>query len=203
LKCPKVTKLDFDFEACGHALCVVNTGGSHAGLTDDYAAVRTEMESVAKALGYEVLRETTPENLMANLPKVREQCGDRACLRALHFFAENDRVDAQSKALAENNFDAFLQLIKQSGQSTFMYNQNIYTGRPPSEQPVSLGLALSETILGNRGAWRVHGGGFAGTIQAFVPLDLLETYKTEMEAVFGPGSCYVLKVRPQGGVRVV
>ena len=199
---PVITKLDFDFEACGHALCVVNTGGSHADLTEDYAAVRGEMEAVAQSLGCEVLRETSREALLQNLSAVRESCGDRACLRALHFFAENDRVDAQSKALAENNFAEFLRLIKASGRSSFMYNQNVYTGRPAREQPVSLGLALSETILGDRGAFRVHGGGFAGTIQAFVPLELLERYRSQMEAVFGQGSCYVLKVRPQGGVRV-
>jgi len=201
-KMPVVTKVDFDFAACGHTLCVVNTGGSHADLTDDYAAVRAEMESVARALGCDVLRETNREAFMQSLPAIRKACGDRACLRALHFFAENDRVDAQAKALADNNFAQFLQLIKQSGQSSFMYNQNVYTGRPPSEQPVSLGLAMSEAILGDRGAFRVHGGGFAGTIQAFVPHDMLDGYRSQMEAVFGPDSCYVLQVRPQGGVKV-
>jgi len=203
LQAPAVTKVDFDFEACGHALCVVNSGGSHADLTGDYAAVRGEMELVARALGCEVLRETSREALFANMAHVREQCGDRAILRALHFFAENERVDAQSEALAGNDFDAFLQLIKASGRSSFMYNQNVYTGRPAGEQPVSLALALSETILRERGAWRVHGGGFAGTVLAFVPTDLLGIYRAQMEAVFGQGSCYVLKVRPQGGVKVI
>jgi galactokinase len=121
----------------------------------------------------------------------------------LHYFAENDRVDAQAAALAHGNFGAFLTLIKESGRSSFMYNQNVYTGQMTRGQPVSLGLALSEDILDARGAWRVHGGGFAGTIQAFVPTDLLEEYKRTMEAVFGEGSCYVLKVRAQGGVRVI
>jgi len=200
---PVVTKLDFDFAASGHALCIVNTGGSHADLTDDYAAVRREMESVAEALGALVLRETSREMLLAELPKIREQCGDRAVLRALHYFAENDRVDAQAAALRRGDFAAFLALVKDSGRSSFMYNQNIYTGRMVREQPVSLGLSLSESVLGGRGAWRVHGGGFAGTIQAFVPLDLLEEYRRAMEGVFGQGSCYVLKVRAQGGVRVL
>jgi len=200
---PAVTKLDFDFAASGHALCIVNTGGSHADLTADYAAVRREMESVAEALGAQVLRETSRDALLANLPHVRAQCGDRAILRALHYFAENDRVDAQAAALRRGDFAAFLALIKESGRSSFMYNQNIYTGQMTREQPVSLGLALSESVLSQRGAWRVHGGGFAGTMQAFVPLDMLEAYRAAVEAVFGPGNCYVLKVRAQGGVRVL
>lgn len=200
---PLVRKVNFDFAACGYALCVVNTGGSHADLTDDYAAVRREMESVAAAMGCEVLRETDQGAFLAELPALREQCGDRAILRALHFFAENERVDAQSAALAQGDFAAFLHLIKESGRSSFMYNQNVYNAKPVDWQPVSLGLALSETILGSQGAWRVHGGGFAGTIQAFVPLDLLDTYRAGMEAVFGQGSCYVLQVRPYGGLLLI
>ena len=200
---PVVTKLDFDFEASGHALCIVDTGGSHADLTGDYAAVRGEMEGVARALGAQVLRETSRDALLAKLPEIREQCGDRAILRAMHYFAENERVDAQAAALRRGDFSAFLALIKESGRSSFMYNQNVYTGQTTREQPVSLGLALSENVLGGRGAWRVHGGGFAGTIQAFVPMDLLEAYRRAMEGVFGEGSCYVLKVRAQGGVRIL
>ena len=200
---PVVTKLDFDFGASGHALCIVNTGGSHADLTDDYAAVRGEMESVAQALGAQVLRETSKQALLENLPAAQEKCGDRAILRALHYYAENGRVDAQAAALARGDFDAFLALIKESGRSSFMYNQNVFTGEMRRWQPVALGLALSENILNERGAWRVHGGGFAGTIQAFVPLDMLDGYKTAIEAVFGAGSCYVLKVRAHGGVRVI
>ncbi|MDR2686898.1 MAG: galactokinase [Oscillospiraceae bacterium] len=200
---PAVTKLDFDFAGSGHALCIVNTGGSHADLTDDYAAVRREMESVAGTLGAQVLRETSKQALLADLPHVRKQCGDRAILRALHYFAENDRVDAQAAALGRGDFAAFLALIRESGQSSFMYNQNVHTGEMRRWQPVSLALALSESVLGGRGAWRVHGGGFAGTIQAFVPLDLLEEYRRALEGVFGAGSCYVLKVRAQGGVRVI
>ncbi|MCL2495421.1 MAG: galactokinase [Oscillospiraceae bacterium] len=200
---PVLTKLDFDFAKSDHTLCIVDTGGSHADLTGDYAAVRGEMESVAEALGKQVLRETSRQALLENLPIVRAQCGDRAVLRALHFFAENERVDAQAAALARGDFDAFLQLIKESGRSSFMYNQNIFTGGMTREQPVSLALALSENVLGQRGAWRVHGGGFAGTMQAFVPLDMLEEYRAAMEAVFGTGSCHVLQVRAHGGVRVI
>jgi len=200
---PAIQKVGFDFAACGHALCVVNTGGSHADLTEDYAAVRGEMESVAKALGYEVLRQTSRETVLANLPALRTSCGDRAVLRALHFFAENERVDAQANALQRGDFKAFLALVKESGRSSFMYNQNVYNGSPAHEQPVSLALAMSETLLGGCGAWRVHGGGFAGTIQAFVPLDILEEYRKGMEGVFGKGACYILKVRPFGAVKVL
>jgi galactokinase len=200
---PAVRKVEFDFAASGHALCVVNTGGSHADLTGDYAAVRGEMEAVARALGREVLREASKQALLENLPNVRKACGDRAVLRALHFFAENDRVDAQAEALERGDFGAFLSLVKESGRSSFMYNQNVYNGKPAGRQPVSLALALSETLLGGRGAWRVHGGGFAGTIQAFVPLDLLGEYRAAMEGAFGAGACYVLKVRPFGALRVL
>jgi len=200
---PIVTRVDFDFAASGHALCIVNTGGSHADLTGDYAAVRREMEFVAQALGAQVLRETSRDALLANLSAVREQCGDRAILRALHYFTENERVDAQAAALRRGDFGAFLALVKESGRSSFMYNQNIYTGQMIRGQPVSLGLALSESVLGQRGAWRVHGGGFAGTIQAFVPMDLLESYREAMEAVFGADCCYVLNVRPQGGAKIL
>ena len=199
---PVVQPVAFDFAASGHALCIVDTGGNHADLTEDYAAVRREMEAVAGALNKQVLRETDRETLLQYLPKVREAVGERPVLRALHFFAENERVDAQAAALERNDFPAFLSLIKQSGQSSYMYNQNVFTP-VRTEQPVSLALALSETLLGERGAWRVHGGGFAGTIQAFVPLDLLETYRAAIEAVFGVGSCYVLRVRPFGGIQVV
>jgi len=199
---PVVQPVAFDFAASGHALCIVDTGGNHADLTEDYAAVRREMEAVAGALNKQVLRETDRETLLQYLPKVRETVGERPILRALHFFAENERVDAQAAALERNDFPAFLSLIKQSGQSSYMYNQNVFTP-VRAEQPVSLALALSETLLGERGAWRVHGGGFAGTIQAFVPLDMLEPYRTAIEAVFGTGSCYVLRVRPFGGIKVV
>ncbi|MDR0531718.1 MAG: galactokinase [Oscillospiraceae bacterium] len=199
---PVVSPVAYDFTQSGHALCIVDTGGSHADLTDDYAAVRREMEAVAGVLGKRVLRETSRRELLHYLPMVREQAGERAALRALHFFAENERVEAQAAALEHGDFAAFLRLIKQSGQSSFMYNQNVFTPKQ-AEQPVALALGLSETILGARGAWRVHGGGFAGTIQAFVPLDMLEEYRQAIESVFGPGSCYVLRVRECGGVRVL
>ncbi|MDR3312851.1 MAG: galactokinase [Oscillospiraceae bacterium] len=200
---PVIRRIDFDFAACGHALCITDSGGSHADLTEDYALVRREMEAVAAALGKRVLRETDRAAVLAALPALRESVGDRAVLRALHFFAENERVDALTAALAAGDFAAFCTLIKASGRSSFMYNQNVYNGRPANSQPVSLALALSETLLGEQGAWRVHGGGFAGTVQAFVPLERLDDYCAGMEAVFGQGSCRVLRVRPQGGVRLL
>ncbi|MDR2525351.1 MAG: galactokinase [Oscillospiraceae bacterium] len=200
---PIIRSVGFDFAACGHALCITDSGGSHADLTDDYANVRGEMEAVAAVLEKKVLRESNRGALLAAVPALRERVGDRAILRALHFYAENDRVDALQKALDANDFVTFCALIKQSGRSSFMYNQNVYTGRPVGEQPVSLALALSETILGGCGAWRVHGGGFAGTVQAFVPLNLLERYRNGMESVFGIGSCRILRVRAQGGVKIL
>ncbi len=200
---PVLRQIDFDFAACGHVLCITNTGGSHADLTEDYALVRREMECVAGALGKHVLRETECAAVLAEIPALREKVGDRAVLRALHFFAENDRVDSLTDALDAGDFAAFCRLIKASGRSSFMYNQNVYTGRTPGAQPVSLALALSEVLLSDTGAWRVHGGGFAGTVQAFVPLEKVEAYRAGMDAVFGEGSCQALRVRPQGGVKLL
>jgi galactokinase len=203
---PIVEKISFDFAATGYALVITNSGGSHADLTSEYTAVRAEMEAVAHELGKAVLRETSREALVENLPGIRRACGDRAVLRALHFFAENARVDQAKAALQTGDFQAFLSLIRQSGQSSFNYNQNVYTNKLLISQPVSLALALSEGVLGGAppaGAWRVHGGGFAGTIQAFVPLTKLESYKQVMSAAFGPKACFVLNVRERGGVALV
>lgn len=200
---PIVKKVEFDFSAYNHALCIVDTKGSHADLTDDYAACRFEMNEVAKTLGKEVLREVEPQEFYASIHKIRERCSDRALLRAIHFFADNDRVLKQVEALENKDFEEFKKLVVESGQSSFMYLQNIFSCKQPAEQGVALALALSDKILKGRGAWRVHGGGFAGTIQAFVPIDLLEAYRSSMEEVFGEGCCYVLSVRPYGGIEVV
>lgn len=200
---PIVKKVDFDFSACNHALCIVDTKGSHADLTDDYAACRFEMNDVAKALGKTVLREVDPNEFFANIKELREKCSDRAILRAIHFFADNDRVTEQVKALENKDFETFKTLVVDSGRSSFMYLQNIFFCKQPAEQGVALALAMSEKILKGKGAWRVHGGGFAGTIQAFVPYDLLELYKSNMKAIFGDDSCYVLSIRPYGGIEVV
>ena len=200
---PVIKKIDFDFSKSGHSLCIVDTGGNHSDLTDDYAAVRGEMEAVAKAMGKSVLRETTYEDFMANLPKITQQVNDRAILRAIHFYYENMRVDNAIAALENNDFEAFKEIIIDSGNSSYMLNQNVYSPKNPTEQKLSLALAISKELLAGKGAWRVHGGGFAGTIQAFVPNDMLNDYKSVIEGVFGDGSCHVLIIRPVGGTQVL
>lgn len=200
---PKIKKVDFDFSKSGHSLCIVDTGGSHSDLTDDYAAVRAEMESVAKALGRDVLREIDYADFKAAVPSLLGRVSDRALIRAYHFYRENIRVEKAVDSLEKNDFDAFKKIINESGRSSYMYNQNVYTPKNPAEQKLSLALCISEEVLGVNGAYRVHGGGFAGTIQAFVPNELLEQYKNAVESVFGKGSCHVLIIRPVGGTRVM
>lgn len=202
-KDPVIKKIDFDFSKSGHSLCIVDTHGNHSDLTDDYAAVRTEMESVAQALGKNVLREVSYEEFFAALPELTGRVNDRAILRAIHFFNENKRVEKAVKCLENNDFEGFKQVIIESGRSSFMLNQNVYTPKNPTEQKLSLALAISKELLDGKGAWRVHGGGFAGTIQAFVPNDMLDTYKKTIEGVFGEGSCHVLIIRPVGGTQVI
>lgn len=199
---PVVNEVKFDFAASGHSLCIVDTKGSHSDLTDDYAAIRSEMEAVAGFFGKNVLREVDEEDFKKNISAIREKLGDRAVLRAVHFFADNGRVLKEVDALKKGNFDEFKSYILESGDSSYKYNQNVFSTKKPLEQPVSLALALSESILKGKGAWRVHGGGFAGTIQAFVPNEILDDYKNAMECVFGEGSCYVLIIRPVGGTEV-
>ncbi len=202
-KDPVIKKIDFDFSKSGHSLCIVDTHGNHSDLTDDYAAVRTEMEDVAKALGKNVLREVSYEEFFAALPELTKKVNDRAILRAIHFFNENKRVEKAVACLENNDFEGFKQVIIDSGRSSFMLNQNVYTPKTPTEQKLSLALAISKQLLDGKGAWRVHGGGFAGTIQAFVPNDMLDTYKKTLEGVFGEGSCHVLIIRPVGGTQVI
>lgn len=201
-KNPAIEEVKFDFAACSHALCIVDTKGSHSDLTDEYAYIREEMESVAQCFGKTVLREVPEADFYAALPSLRKKVGDRAILRAMHFYADNARVLKEVAALRAGDFESFKQYIRESGFSSFMYNQNVFSVKKPQEQPVALALAVSQQVLEGRGAWRVHGGGFAGTIQAFVPLDLLEAYKSAMESVFGAGTCYVLSIRPVGGVEI-
>ena len=200
---PKVGRIDFDFASCGHALCVVDTGGSHANLTDEYAAIPAEMKSVAEYFGKSVLREVGEDEFLTAIPALREKAGDRAILRAIHYFNENRRVDAQRSALENGDFAEFLRLLGESGRSSYMLNQNVFCGGRPREQGIALALALTERLLGGKGGFRVHGGGFAGTMQAFVPFYLLDSYKRGLEEVFGAGSCKVLSVRKQGGARVI
>lgn len=199
---PEINEVKFDFAACGHALCIVDTKGSHSDLTDEYGFIRQEMESVAQYFGKKVLREVPEAEFYGEIAAVRERVGDRAVLRAMHFYADNARVLKEVDALRSGDFEAFKQYILASGNSSYMYNQNVFSVKKPQEQPVSLALAISQRVLEGRGAWRVHGGGFAGTIQAFVPLDLLEIYKSEIERVFGEGACYVLSIRPVGGTEI-
>ncbi|HIS05903.1 MAG TPA: galactokinase [Candidatus Fimenecus stercoravium] len=201
-KNPAIEEVKFDFAACSHALCIVDTKGSHSDLTDEYAYIREEMESVAQCFGKTVLREVPEADFYAALPSLRKKVGDRAILRAMHFYADNARVLKEVAALRAGDFESFKQYIRESGFSSFMYNQNVFSVKKPQEQPVALALAVSQQVLEGRGAWRVHGGGFAGTIQAFVPLDLLDAYKSAMESVFGAGTCYVLSIRPVGGVEI-
>ena len=203
-KNPVIEKLDFDMTAAGYALCIVNTGGNHADLNEDYASVPAEMKSVAKELGVSVLRETTAEALLENIVRIRGTCGDRAVMRAMHFFAENERVDKQVNALRCKDFVHFKNGVVASGNSSFKYLQNVFTTKNVHEQGLSLALCLTERFLaGTEGVCRVHGGGFAGTIQAFVPMSKTEEYAAYMNGVFGEGACHVLCIRRAGAVQVV
>ncbi len=199
---PVIEKIDFDFGKSGYSLCIVDTKGSHSDLTDEYAAVRSEMEAVASFFGKDVLREVEKKDVLANAGALAEKFGERAVLRALHFYGENEKVLLQADALSKGDFKAFMELIIASGRSSYMYNQNVYTCKAPKNQPLSLALAVSEQILSGKGAWRVHGGGFAGTIQAFVPNDMIEEYTGAMKKIFGDDACYVLAIRPFGGVEI-
>lgn len=199
---PVIDPIDFDFGSCGHSLCIVDTRASHADLTDEYAAIRREMEAVASHFGKSCLREVPETEVFAHIDELRRRFGERAVLRAMHFYADNKRVDREVSALTEGDFARFKACIIESGYSSYMYNQNVFAPQKPHEQPVSLALAVSENLLQGKGAWRVHGGGFAGTIQAFVPNELVDAYKTALEAIFGEGACYILSIRPIGGTEI-
>ena len=202
---PIVEKVDFDLTEAGYCLCIVNTGGNHADLTPDYAAVPAEMKAVAAELGATVLRETDREALMKNIAALREKVGDRAILRALHFFAENDRVAEQKSALKSGDLEKYFAGVLSSGRSSFCYLQNVYTTANVAEQGISLALNLCESFLSKLDkptAWRVHGGGFAGTVQAYVPTENAQDFVKLLESVFGEGSCYLLHIRLAGAVKV-
>ncbi len=199
---PVIEQVPVDFAAAGYALCIVDVGGNHADLTHEYAAVPNEMRAVAWALGAEYLRDTDEEAVLRALPQLRESCGDRAVLRALHFFRENRRVAAQAAALKRGDFEEFCRLVIASGRSSFEYLQNVYAASAPDFQGMPIALALAEPMLEGHGAWRVHGGGFGGTTQNFVPLDMVPAFTERMESVFGKGSCHVLSLRPFGGISV-
>ena len=199
---PVIEPVDFDFAACGHALCIIDSGADHADLTDEYAAVPGEMKAVAAHLGKEVLTQIDEKDFYNAIPELRKACGDRAVLRAIHFYQENARVPHQVAALREGNFDQFLSLVKQSGHSSYMYLQNVIPAGYKQHQDVAVALALCEHYLAGRGAYRVHGGGFAGTVQAFVPYDMLDAFVAGVDGVLGAGACHVLSIRPQGGVEM-
>lgn len=202
---PKVEKLDFDFDKAGYALCITNTGGSHSDLNEEYAAIPGEMKKVAALYGKDALRGLTEEELLRDAAKIRKACGDRALLRALHFVTENDRVPAACEALRKGDTPAFLQVVNASGLSSYRYLQNVFATKAPDEQGISLALYTAERTLAGCSeptACRVHGGGFAGTMQAFVPSAFAPTYKAAMDAVFGEGACMIMRVRPYGAVEI-
>lgn len=200
---PEVRQVHTDFEKAGLSLCIVDTKGSHVDLTPDYAAVPAEMNQVAQALGREHLREVPRETFFKELPKLWKETSGRAVLRAIHFYEEEERVLRGVKSLEESDYPGFLSVIKASGDSSAKYLQNIYSPKDVDSQNVTVALAVSESILGENGVCRVHGGGFAGTIQAFVKNEAVAAYKEQIEAIYGDDSCHVLKVRLQGGIRVL
>ena len=197
---PVITPVNVDFASFGHALCIIDSRASHADLTDEYAAIPNELKEICAHFGREVTTQIPEEEFFAAIPALREKCGDRAVLRAVHEYQENKRVPEQVAALERGDFDTFLKLIRESGFSSWMYLQNVIPAGYKRNQDVALSLALCEHYLAGRGAYRVHGGGFAGTVQAFVPFDLLDSFRAGIDAVLGEGACHVLSIRPQGGV---
>ncbi len=198
---PVIEKIALDLSKRGYSLCIVNTGGNHADLNEDYASVPREMKAVASFFGKSVLRELDMATVVAKIPELREAVGDRAILRAIHFFNENERVDIQRNALKNGDLDTFFEYVLKSGRSSYMYLQNVFTTKNVQEQGLSLALALTDTTITD-GAFRVHGGGFAGTIQAFVSNTQVAEYKQKIDTAFGEGSCHILRIRPYGAIKV-
>ena len=198
---PVVEQIDFDFAAAGHALCIIDSGADHADLTEEYAAIPGELKDVCTFFGKEVLRDIPEADFFAALPELRHRVPDRAILRAVHFYQENKRVQRQAQALRDGDFDTFLDLVSESGRSSWMYLQNITPTGATEHQDVAVALALCDTLLHGQGAFRVHGGGFAGTVQAFVPLEMLDSFKEGIERVLGKGKCHILAIRSEGGIR--
>lgn len=197
---PKIQPVAFDFASCGYSLCIIDSGASHSDLTDCYAAITNELKAVCSVFGKEALRDVPEDEFYARLGEVRQAAGDRAVLRAIHVYEDNKRVRLQLRALENDNFAAFLEYVKESGDSSWMYLQNVIPEGRTARQEVAFALALAKHLLGGHGACRVHGGGFAGTIQAFVPNEQLEEFRSGIEAVLGEGSCHVLSIRPEGGI---
>ena len=199
---PVVERIDLDLHAAGYALCILDSGAGHADLTGEYAAITDELKAVCRYFGKEVLRQVPREQFLAALPQVRKAAGDRAVNRAFHFYGEDRRAREEAQALKNGDFEGFLQLVRESGRSSAMYLQNVIPTGQTVGQELMVTIALCECLLEGRGAVRVHGGGFGGTAQAFVPLDMLERFKEKTEAVLGQGSCHVVTIRPEGGVRL-
>ena len=197
---PVVTPIPFDFATSGYSLCVVDSGASHADLTDEYAAITRELRTVCEVFGKEYLRDVPEAEFMEKIAEVRKAAGDRAVLRALHFYEENKRVEKQRNALLANDFDTFLRYVIESGNSSWMYLQNVIPAGRKEAQEVAYALAVAKKLLNGRGAYRVHGGGFAGTILTFVPNDMLDAFCSGMNAALGEGSCHVMSIRKEGGV---
>lgn len=200
---PIVRKLDFDFTKAGYALCIIDSGADHADLSDEYSAIPMEMRQVAAHFGKEVLREVALADFLTDMAAVREKAGDRATLRAYHFLKDNQRAIDEATALEAGDFDKFLSLVKESGYSSFMYLQNVYVSGSVEHQEVAYTLAACEAALAGKGAYRVHGGGFAGTIQAFVPQEMLAGFVEQMEKAVGKLRCHVLSIRPAGGTELM
>lgn len=199
---PDIRPVNFDFSTAGHALCVIDSRADHADLTDEYAAITEELKAICGHFGKEVTNEIPEEEFYAAIPALRQECGDRAVMRAIHEYNENRRVPQQVACLEKGDFDGFLKLTRESGFSSWMYLQNVIPAGYVSQQAMAVALGLCEHYLQGRGAYRVHGGGFAGTVQAFVPFDLLESFRKGIDAALGEGACHVLSIRPQGGVKM-
>ena len=199
---PITEKINLDIHSFGYTICVVDTGGNHANLTQDYADITIECKEISNKLGVDFLRDADQNRFYNSIAELRRACGDRAVLRAFHFFNENDRVEKQKAALKAGDFEGFLKLVNESGESSYDYLQNLYSNSAVSEQGLPLAIALTKKFLNGKGACRVHGGGFAGTIQCYIPSELLADYKKTIEAVFGENSCCVLNIRPVGGYEI-
>ena len=199
---PVIEKHSFSFDQAGYCICVTDTKGSHADLTEDYVSIPTEMKRVAKQFGKEVLRQVEEEEFYRSIPQLRHSCTDREILRAAHFFGENQRAKLEAKALEQGDLDQFFVLVRRSADSSANLLENLYSCKKPTQQGIPLAIMMSKRILGDDAVVRVHGGGFAGTIQAFVPMAKAEEYSNSMNQLFGEGSCYLLRIRPVGGVEI-
>ena len=199
---PIINKVEYNFKDSKTALCIVDVGGSHADLTHEYATIPAEMKAVANFFDCNVLREVPQDKFTSNIAKLREQFDDRSVLRAMHYFAENERVDSMINYLKNKNFDGFMKINVESGQSSFQYLQNVFCTSDIQNQPMSIAICIAEKFLKGKGSYRVHGGGFGGTVQCFVPNDMLTEFKSEMEKVFGDGSCHIISIREKGGVKI-